>query len=195
MTKTHVLAAVAAGAVMVGATSLSAAPLAANGTALRSAAPDGVTQVKYKKHRARHHAMRTGNWNGAYAGNWNGARDWSRGGPFGLPFAAAEGAAGLGAAAVGAGLGTAGAIVGGTTAAVTGYPYSGYPYGTYGSYAYAPGYAYGSYAYAPGTYGSFGLAPDIGHSYYNGFGSPAPASQDNCAVDGGYGRRDYSIAC
>jgi hypothetical protein len=196
MTKKHVLAAAAAGALALGATSLSAAPAAA-GTALKSAASDGVTQVKYKKHQARHHAMR--------ARNWNSGRDWSQWGPFGLPFAAAEGAIGLGTAAVGAGLGTAGAVVGGTTAAVTGYPYSGYPYGHYGSYAYAPGGAYGSYAYAPGyanapdyryapgSYGSFGFARDIGHGYYNGFA--APASQDNCAVDAGYGRLDYSVAC
>jgi hypothetical protein len=193
MTKKHVLAVAAAGALAFGATSLSAAPIA-SGTAVKSAASDGVTQVKYKKHQARHHAMRAGNWNGGYARNSNSGRDWSQLGPLGLPFAAAEGAVGLGAAAVGAGLGTAGAIVGGTTAAVTGYPYSGYPYGAYGSYAYAPGYPNApAYGYAPGAYGSFGFAPDIGHGYYNGFA--APASQDNCAVDGGYGRRDYSLAC
>jgi hypothetical protein len=192
-TTKHVLAAAAAGALALGATSLSAAPIASD-TALKSAASDGVTQVKYKKHQARHHAMRARNWNGGYARNWNSGRDWSQWGPFGLPFAAAEGAVGLGAAAVGAGLGTAGAIVGGTTAAVTGYPYSGYPYGAYGSYAYAPGYANApAYGYAPGAYGRFGLAPDIGHGYYNGFA--APASQENCAVDAGYGRRDYSLAC
>ena len=81
------------------------------------------------------------------------------------------------------------ATVGGTAAALTGHPYG--PYGTYGSYAQVPGYdAYGSYNGAPG-----GFARDIGHSYYNGFGSPAPASQDNCAVDAGYGRKDYSLAC
>jgi hypothetical protein len=193
MTKKHVLAAAAAGALALGATSLSAAPIA-SGTALKSAAPDGVTQVKSKKHQARHHAMRARHWDGGYARNWNSGNNWSQWGPFGLPFAAAEGAVGLGAAAVGAGLGTAGAIVGGTTAAVTGYPYAGYPYGAYGSYAYAPGYAKApDYRYAPGSYGSFGFAPDIGHGYYNGFA--APASQDNCAVDGGYGRRDYSVAC
>jgi hypothetical protein len=185
MTKKHVLAAAAAGALMVGATSLSAAPLTSSGTALKSATSDGVTQVKYRKHQARHHAMRTR--------NWNGGQNWSQWGPLGLPFAAAEGAVGLGAAAVGAGLGTAGAIVGGTTAAVTGYPYSGYPYGHYGSYAYAPGGVYERYAYAPRAYGTFGFAPDIGHGYYNGF--TAPASQDNCAVDAGYGRLDYAVAC
>jgi hypothetical protein len=199
MTKKHVLAAVAAGALALGTTSLSAAPIA-SGTSVKAAASDGVTQVRYKKNQARHHAMRTRNWNGAYARNWNGryARSWNGGhrwsqwGPFGLPFAAAEGAVGLGAAAVGAGLGTAGAIVGGTTAAVTGYPYAGYPYGAYGTYRYAPS-AYGSYAYAPGRYGSFAFAPDRGHGFYNGFA--APASQDNCAVDGGYGRLDYAVAC
>jgi hypothetical protein len=101
---------------------------------------------------------------------------------------------------VGAGLGTAGAIVGGTTAAVTGYPYGAYgnygyaPRSVYGGYAYAPGYANApDYRYAPGSYGSFGFAPDIGNGYYNGFA--APASQDNCAVDAGYGRRDYAVAC
>ncbi|MFL4968796.1 MAG: hypothetical protein ACJ8EU_08730 [Xanthobacteraceae bacterium] len=184
MTKKHVLATVAAGALMLGATSLSAAPIT-SGASVKPAASDGVTQVKYKKHQARHHAMR--------ARSWNGGGEWSQWGPLGLPFAAAEGAVGLGTAAVGAGLGTAGAIVGGTTAAVMGYPYSGYPYGAYGSYGYAPRDVYGSYAYAPGPYRSFGFAPDIGHGYYNGFA--APASQDNCAVDGGYGRRDYSVAC
>jgi hypothetical protein len=203
MTKTHVLAAVAAGALALGAPSLSAAPMA-SGTAVKSATSDGVTQVKSKKHQARHHSMRVRS-SDSYARSWNGRQDWSQWGPFGLPFAAAEGAIGLGTAAVGAGLGTAGAIVGGTTAAVTGYPYTGYPYGAYGRYGYAPGDVFGSYAYAPGyanapatryapgSYGSFGFAPDIGHGYYNGFA--APASQDNCAVDAGYGRLDYSAAC
>ena len=122
-----------------------------------------------------------------------------------MPFAAAEGAIGLGTAAVGAGLGTAGAVVGGTTAAVTGYPVQRLSLrslwqlclcagGAYGSYAYAPGYANApDYRYAPGSYGSLGFARDIGHGYYNGFA--APASQDNCAVDAGYGRLDYSVAC
>src|SRR5919198_5042924 len=100
-------------------------------------------------------------------------------GPFGLPFAAAAGAgAATGAAIAGAGT-VSGALIGGTTAAVTGYPY--WPYGD----------AYGSYAYAPAPYASFGWS--AGHGYYNSFA--APASQDNCAVDGGYGRLDYGVAC
>jgi len=102
------------------------------------------------------------------------SRNWQNAGPFGAPFAAA---AGVGAAT--------GAIVGG----VTGYPYGGY--GAYGGYPYGPyGNAYGSYAYAPGPYGAYGLSRDIGNGYYNY--RAAPASQDNCAVDGGYGRLDYS---
>jgi hypothetical protein len=59
-------------------------------------------------------------------------------------------------------------VVGGTAAALTGYPYN--PYSDS---------AYGSYAYAPPAAGSFGL-------------STAPASQDSCAIDAGYGRLDYS---
>jgi hypothetical protein len=96
-------------------------------------------------------------------------------GVFGAPFAAAAGAAAV-----------TGAVVGGTTAALTGYPYAYGPY-AYGPYAYD---AYGSYAYAPN---GLGWSPDIGHRYYNG--AAAPASQDNCAVDGGYGRLDYAVAC
>jgi hypothetical protein len=177
ITKKHVLAAAAAGALAFGASSLSAAPMQSHGAAFNAATSDGVTHVHYKKHKAQHRVMHQRNWNAANAQDP---------GLLGVPFAAAQGAVGLGAAAVGTGLGIAGDVVGGTAAAVTGYPY-------YGSYGYAPG----AYAYAPGyAYGggpAWGLSPDIGHSYYNGVG--APASQDNCAVDAGYGRRDYSAAC
>jgi hypothetical protein len=179
MTKKHVLAGVAAGALMIGATSVSAAPMTSDAAGIR---PASVTHVKYKKHQARHHAMRHATrmhaWNGGPVETWNnGPRwrqsRWSQLGPFGLPFAAAEGAVGLGAAAVGAGLGTAGAIVGGTTAAVTGYPYAtGYPYGAYGSYGYAPD-AYsinsgGAYTVqGPVVNGgpAYGYAPTNGYRY------------------------------
>jgi hypothetical protein len=167
MTKKHVLALVAAGALVLGGTSL-------------STARDGVKKSSMK--RSHHAAMQQHGWNNgwhAHAAN-----------PLSWPFAAAEGA-GLAAGAI---VGGTAAAVGGTASALTGQPYYGhpyYPYGSYGSYAQAPGYdGYGSYNYAPG-----GFARDIGHSYYNGFGSPAPASQDNCAVDAGYGRKDYSVAC
>lgn len=204
MTKKHVFAA-AAGALMLGTTALSAAPMQSNGT-LEQGASSGATKVHDRTHRTmRHHAsrsregVRAADMNQAYQGQWDNRTYQGQWGPFGLPFAAAQGAAELGTAAVGAGLGTAGAVVGGTVGALTGYPYG---YGAYGSYGYVPGDSYASYGYAPGAYGyapgssgSVGLGRDIGHSYYNGFGSPAPASQDNCAVDGGYGRKDYSVAC
>src|SRR5919202_281554 len=138
MTKKHVLAGAAIAALMLGATSVSAAPLASD-MGFRAGS---VTHVKYKKHQTRHHAtrhvMRSQAWNRGAVQTWNNGAGWRQAGPFGLPFAAAEGAVGLGAAAVGAGLGTAGAIVGGTTAAVTGYPYGGYPYDGHASYGYAP---------------------------------------------------------
>jgi len=195
MTKKLVLVAAAAGALAVGAAPSTAAPVHADSTAIK-AAPGGVTQVHYQKHRTvRHQVLRERGRNAA-AQTWGPNAAVQTWGPAGLPFAAAEGAVELGAAAVGTGLGIAGNVVGGTAAALTG---TRYGYGAYGTYDYAPG-AYGSYAYAPG-YAGYGYAPasglghDIGHSYYNGSGSPAPASQDNCAVDGGYGRKDYSLAC
>jgi hypothetical protein len=164
--KKHALALAAASAMALGATSLSAAPVLTNTASVKAASADGMTQVRYKHHRTHVRGGQSQNW-----------------GPFGVPFAAAAGA---GAIAGGA-LATTGAIVGGTTAAVTGYPYGPYANSGYGAYAYAPD-AYGSYAYAPG-----GLARDIGHGYYNGVA--APASQDSCAVDGGYGRLDYAVGC
>ena len=177
-TNKHVVALAAAGALMLGATSISSAAPARSDTAAKAAGFAGTTHVRYRSHRPiRAQAARPQAWN-----------------PLALPFAAAAGAGTV-----------AGALVGNTTAAVTGYPYYGYgsyPYDGYRSYASAPGYpyntygdAYGSYAYAPGAYGGVGLGRDIGHSTYNGIGSTAPASQDNCAVDAGYGRRDYAIGC
>ena len=178
MTTKHALVAATAGTMMLGVTSLSAAPIQSDGTALKATDSNGVTRTHYRAQRIpRHHAARVKdearlqNWNQNYsrAQNWN-QNNWTRNwGPFGLPFAAAEGLAA-----------TTGAIVGGATAAVTGYPYG--PYAYHNPYARD---AYGSYAYAPGW------GRDIGHAYYNG--SAAPASQDNCAVDGGYGRKDYSM--
>jgi hypothetical protein len=165
MTKKHVLALVAATAMVLGGTSL-------------SSARDSVKKSGMKRS---HHAMQVqrNGWNQGWQARTDNPLTW--------PFAAAQGAG----AAAGAIVGGTAAAVGGTVGAATGYPYNGYPYGGYGSYAYAPGYeSSGSYSYAPG-----GFARDIGHSYYNGFGSPAPASQDNCAVDAGYGRKDYSLAC
>src|SRR5215467_6423828 len=133
MTKKLVLVAAAAGALAVGAAPSTAAPVHADSTAIK-AAPGGVTQVHYQKHRTvRHQVLRERGRNAA-------AQTW---GPAGLPFAAAEGAVELGAAAVGTGLGIAGNVVGGTAAALTG---TRYGYGAYGAYDYAPG-AYGSYAY------------------------------------------------
>jgi hypothetical protein len=172
LNKKHALALVAASFVALGATSsLSAAPVLGNTAAVKAANEDGLTQVRYTRHRTH---IRTQQF----------SRNWS---PLDVPGAAVAGA---GAIAGGA-LATTGAILGGTTAAITGYPYgySGYGFGAraYNSYGYAPG-GYGAYAYAPG-----GLAVDRGHQFYNGYA--APASQDNCAVDGGYGRLDYSAAC
>jgi hypothetical protein len=172
LNKKHALALAAASVIALGATSsLSAAPVLTNTASVKAANDDGVTQVRYKHHRT--HIRGQQLWTQQQSQNW---------GPFDAPAAAVAGA---GAIAGGA-LATTGAIVGGTTAAVTGYPYG------YGSYAYAPN-AYGAYAYAPGPYSPGGFARDIGHQYYNG--AAAPASQDNCAVDGGYGRLDYSAAC
>jgi len=188
LVKKHVLIATA-GALMLGTSAVSA-------TGIR---PNDSSTATVTRHRT-HHAMRH---YGVRARGVARADRYAPGyaaypGPLGLPFAAAQGAVDLGTAPVGAGLGAAGAVVGGTTSALTGNPYGyygyygygNYPYGSYGSYAYAP-----EYGYAPGSYGSVGLGRDIGHSYYNGFGSPAPASQDNCAGDGGYGRKDYAIGC
>jgi len=170
LAKKHVLALAAAGTMMLGATSLPAAPIQSDGTALKATDSNGVTRTHQGQRITRHHAARVKDQARVQEGNQN---YWSRNwGPFGLPFAAAEGLAT-----------TTGAIVGGTTAAVTGYPYA--PYAYHRPYARD---AYGSYAYAPE-----GLARDIGHAYYNYDGSPAPASQDTCAVDGGYGRKDYSM--
>jgi hypothetical protein len=193
--KKHVLACMAAGAVALGATSLSATPVSASQTAVKAAAPDGVSQAKYRKHR-NVRAQHVRDWRGQhYARDWRGQQVDAFGNPITWPFAAAAGAATAAGTIVGgtlAGAGTAtGAIIGGTAAALTGNPYGYHPY------AYDP---YGSYAYAPGPDGAFdyayapqGLGVDIGHSYYNGFGSRAPASSDNCAVDAGYGRKDYSL--
>jgi hypothetical protein len=75
LNKKHVLAIAAAGAMMLGASSLSAAPVL-SGTAVKAANPDGMTQVRYKRSRAQARVQ----------------QDW---GPFGAPFAAA---AGVGAA-------------------------------------------------------------------------------------------------
>jgi len=163
LNKKHVLAVAAGGALMLAASPLMAAPVLSNAAAVKNADTDGITQVRYK-HRKSQARLQQQNWQGA--------------GPFGLPFAAAAGA---GAVAGGA-LATGGAIVGGTV--------TGYPYGPYASYPYGNGY--GAYAYAPNGYGygGYGFSNDIGHGYYNG--SAAPASQDNCAVDAGYGRLDYS---
>jgi hypothetical protein len=165
MTKKHVLAGVAMGALMLGATSVSAAPMASDATGMR---PASVTHVKYKKHQARHHAMRRAArvqaWDRGPVETWNNGSRWSQWGPFGLPFAAAEGAVGLGAAAVGAGLGTAGAIVGGTTSALTGYPYAAHPYEAYGSYGYAPE-AYRYRSNASGAYTVQGPIVNGGPTY------------------------------
>lgn len=178
MLKKHVITLAAAGAMALGATAVSAAPVRSNAASLKAAHADGMTQVNYKRHRAHARVHQSQNWRVQRSQNWNG--------PFGAPFAAAAGVGAVTGAIVGGALSTTGAIVGGTTAAVTGYPNG---YGAYGSYAYAPD-PYGSYAYAPGPYG---VSRDIGNGYYNGFA--APASQDNCAGDGGYGRRDYAIGC
>jgi len=167
MTTKHALAVATAGTMMLGATSLSAAPIQSDGAALK-AGDSGLTRVQSRTHHtARHRAARVKDQ--ASVQDWGRNDSGQNWGPFGLPFAAAEG---IGAAT--------GAIIAGGTAAVTGYPYG--PYAYHNPYARD---AYGSYAYAPGW------GRDIGHAYYNG--SAAPASQDNCAVDGGYGRKDYSM--
>jgi hypothetical protein len=179
LNKKHALALAAASVIALGATSsLSAAPVLTNTASVKAANHDGLTQVRYKGHRTHVRMQRQ-------------SRNWS---PFDVPGAAVAGAGAISGGA----LATTGAIVGGTTAAVTGRPwphaYSGYGYapGAYNSYAYAPE-GYGAYAYAPGPYAPGGFARDLGHQYYNG--AAAPASQDNCAVDGGYGRLDYGAAC
>jgi hypothetical protein len=174
LSKKHVLAAAAASIMALGATSLSAAPLMSHSAGARTANSHGMTQVHYKRHRTHLRMQQL-------------SRNWS---PFDAPAAAVAGA---GAIAGGA-LATTGAIVGGTTAAVSGYPYGPY---TYGGYGYAPN-GYGAYAYAPGAYAPGGYATgayarDIGNGYYNG--NAAPAAQDSCAGDGGYGRLDYAIGC
>ena len=179
MTKKHVLA-LAAGALLLATTAASAGPV--RDSVRMSANPDGVRQVHYKtsqvkKQRVlRHQALRA-------RVNTVGYRN-----PLGLPFAAAAGAGTVAGAVIGGAANTAGAVIGGTTGVLTGYPYDP----IYGGYAYA-GPGHGSYALVPEA--SFGLGVDRGHSFYNGLGAPAPASQDNCAVDGGYGRRDYAIGC
>lgn len=162
LNKKHILAFAAAGAMALGATSVSAAPVLTGTTAIRAANTDGMTQVRYKRQKTQHRVLQQSQ-----------NRDL-----LGAPVAAAAGTAAV-----------TGAVVGGTAAALTGYPYA-YDVYAYSRYPYG---AYGSYAYAPAPTATFGLAPDIGHRYYNGFA--APASQDNCAVDGGYGRLDYSVGC
>src|SRR5262249_11701068 len=178
MLNKHVLALAAAGAMALGTTSVSAAPVLSNSASLKAASPDHATQVRYKRHRS-YVRVRP-------------SQDW---GPFGAPAAAAAGVGAATGAVVGGALATTGAIVGGTTAAVTGYPYGPYAYGSYayaphayGAYAYAPG-AYGVNAYAPGAYG-YGLGADRGHQFYNGVA--APASQGNRAIDGGLRRFAHS---
>lgn len=172
LNKKHALALAAASVIALGATSsLSAAPVLTNTASVKAANQDGLTQVRYKGHRTHVRTQRQ-------------SRNW---GPFDVPGAAVAGTGAI----VGGALAATGAIVGGTTAAVTGYPYG------YNRYGYAPG-AYDSYAYAPEGYGAYGYAPgglsvDRGHQFYNG--NAAPASQANCAVDGGYGRLDYGAAC
>jgi hypothetical protein len=179
LNKKTMLACAASAGVAFGATSLSAQPMAYNGsqTGLRTEAGAGRTQMRYRTHR-KHARVHQRQGFVAQPRQSYGLLD--------APFAAIEGVG----VATGAALAGAGAVIGGTTATVTGYPY--WSTNAYGSYAYALG-AYGSYAYAPGPYQSDGLTVDRGHQFYNG--AAAPASQDNCAVDAGYGRLDYSIAC
>jgi hypothetical protein len=167
LNKKHVLAVAAASVMAFGATSFSAASAMPQSAGARAAKTHGMTQVHYKRHRTHLRSEQSRNW----------------GGPFGaatVPGAVVGGALATTGAIVGGTLATTGAIVGGTT---------GYPYGPYaGGYAYAP-QGYGAYAYAPGGY----VSRDIGNGYYNGV--TAPASQDSCAGDGGYGRLDYAIGC
>ncbi|HKA71167.1 MAG TPA: hypothetical protein VKE26_05140 [Xanthobacteraceae bacterium] len=180
LNKKHVLAIAAGGAMMLGASPLIAAPVPSGTAALKAANADGITEVRYK-HRKPHHKSQA-----------RLMQNWRHAGPTGAPYAAAAGVGAATGAVVGGALATTGAVVGGAT----GYPYGyGYPYRYgYGAYASNPygayGNAYNSYAYAPGAYGAYGLSRDIGNGFYN-YGA-APASQDNCAVDGGYGRLDYS---
>ena len=195
MTKKHVLALTAAGAVIAGATSLPAAsPASARGVKSTDAA--AAMPMRHRTHRVAHRStIRT--QNGLAAGaqnadNWN-AQSLNQPRSAGWPAATA---ANLGSeAAIGGGT-VSGPVIGGTAAAVTGYPYGtyGYPYanGAYARYPYGGYGAYRSYAYAPEYAASAGFARDIGHSAYNRIGAPEPASQDNCAIDGGYGRKDYS---
>jgi hypothetical protein len=190
--KTTLACATAVG-LALGATSLSAQPLDYTGsqTGPRTETGVGSTPMRYKTHRKHARVQRHVR---AHQRHGYLAQPRQSYGLLDAPFAAVEGVG----AATGAALAGAGAVIGGTTAAVTGYPYwSANNYGgSYGgNYGYAPS-PYGSYAYAPGAYASgpyYGWAADRGHQYYNG--AAAPASQDNCAVDGGYGRLDYSIAC
>jgi hypothetical protein len=87
---------------------------------------------------------------------------------------------------VGAGL-AAGALLGAGIAAATAPPYyygPAYGYPAYGAYAYEAPVVYGGPTYAP-AYG-YGYAPAYGYGRYYGYG------YQTCAVDGGYGRTDYS---
>jgi hypothetical protein len=182
--KTTLACATAVGLVL-GATSLSAQPAAytESQTGPRTEAGVGVTPMRYQTHRKHAHVQKHVR---AHQRHGYLAQPRQSYGLLDAPFAAVEGVG----ATTGAALAGAGAVIGGTTAAVTGYPY--WSTNAYGSYGYAPN-AYGSYAYAPGAYapGPYsGWAADRGHQYYNG--AAAPASQDNCAIDGGYGRLDYS---
>lgn len=185
--KTTLVCATAVG-LALGATSLSAQPLDYSGSQNGPRTEAGVdsTPMRYKAHRKHARVQKHVRAHQRHSYLTQPQRSY---GLLDAPFAAVEGVG----VATGAALAGAGAVIGGTTAAVTGYPY--WSTNAYGSYGYAPG-AYGSYAYAPGAYPpgpNYGWAADRGHQYYNG--AAAPASQDNCAVDGGYGRLDYSIAC
>lgn|SRR5262245_2706628 len=188
--KTTLACATAVG-LALGATSLSAQPLDYTGSqnGPRTEAGAGSAPMRYKSHR-RH--ARVQKHVRAHQQHSYLAQPRPSYGLLDAPFAAVEGVG----AATGAALAGAGAVIGGTTAAVTGYPYwSANAYGGHYGNPYAPA-AYGSYAYTPGAYAPgpyYGWAADRGHQYYNG--AAAPASQDNCAVDGGYRRLDYSIAC
>jgi len=111
MTRSTVLAVAAAGALMLGGTSLSHAQVGSKALGMEPADSSEVTQVRYRG-RARTMNRR-----------WHSDGGWHSGGPglLGLPFAAAAGA-GM----------AAGSIIGGTTGALFGGPYAAYGYNGYG---------------------------------------------------------------
>jgi hypothetical protein len=75
----------------------------------------------------------------------------------------------------------AGAVVGAAAASAAN---DGYYYGPGPGYAYEPGYVDdGAYAYEPAP--AYELAPTYGYRTYRYRG-------ESCAVDMGYGRRDYT---